>query len=370
MHADYRLLRATDEAEARGDARAALELIKQDLRMRHDDSFWRPEKIERMMQLAVLGPALPRWVTSRWILAQAAQWLDEANRSRMSEAFSIAFRAGGFVASRYRDGFDLRTKILDHNWVFRQAFLYDLGGLRHFLDHVASADLVAGADHIDDWAKTSLSGFQLLEENPRTLHWFDLRHRTEVATPNIGSATLLEPGDCAVGRLQTVDEGWMFDCAPLYVPHRVAQQVADEPADWVTALAGVGHGAAGDGGFATNGHDFQLLTDVPRIIQHLLLIDVEENVFDRPVIERFPELLPLEVGLVRAAMDGLLGEDIRGLRPWPTVGAAVLQPPVFAELLSPSRPDDPVRLRQLATRLAEPAATVCRDLATELEAAA
>jgi hypothetical protein len=369
--ADIRILRATDEAEARGDARGALDLMKQDLRLRDDDSFWRPEKIERLMQLSVLGPVLPDWATSRWILAQAAQWLDEANRSRTSEAFTVAFRVGGFVANRYRDDVDLRTKILDHNWVFRQAFLYDLGGLRHFLDQVASADLVAGADHIAEWAETPLSGFQLMGETPRTLHWLDLREGTQIATPNIGSATLLEPGDCAVGRLQPVDDGWMFDSAPLYVPRRAAQQVAEEPADWVKALARVGQQAGVDGsGFTTVGHDFQLLTDVPRIIQHLLLIDVEENVFDRPVVDRFPERLPLEVGLVRAAMDGLLDEDIRGLRPWPTVGAALLQPPVFAELLSPSRPEDPARLRQLAPRLAEPAATVCLDLAFELEAAA
>lgn len=372
LRADYRILRATDEAEARGDAGGALELIKCDLLKRDADNFWRPEKVERLMQLAVLGPTLPRWATSRWILAQAAQWLDEANRARVERAFEIAFQVGGFVADHYRDDFDLRTKILDHNWVFRQAFLYDLAGLRHFLERVASADLVAGADQIADWAETPLSGFQLLEETPRTLHWFDLGERVEVETPNIGSATLLEPGDCAVGRLQPVREEWIFDCAPLYVPQRVAQQVADDPPNWVTALAGADPAVVGeDRGLRTNGHDFGLLTDVPRIIQHLVLIDVEQNVFERPVDDDpAPEVLPLQVSLVRAAMDGLLDDDVCAFTPWPTVGAAVLQPPVLAALFSPSRPGDPTRLRQLAPRLAYPAATVCWDVAKELEAAA
>ena len=350
LHADYRILRATDEAEARGDAGGALELIKRDLVKRDDDNFWRPEKVERLMQLAVLGPTLPRWATSRWILAQAAQWLDESNRARVERAFEIAFQVGGFVADHYRDDFDLRTKILDH---------------------VASGDLIAGADQIADWAETPLSGFQLLEETPRTLHWFDLRERAEVETPNIGSATLLEPGDCAVARLQPVREEWIFDCTPLYVPQRVAQQVADDPADWVTALAGADQAVAGeDRGLRTNGHDFGLLTDVPRLIQHLVLVDVEQKVFDRPVDDPALEVLPLQVGLMRAAMDGLLEDDVLAFDPWPTVGAAVLQPPVLAALFAPSRPGDPTRLRQLAPRLAYPAATVCRDVARELEAAA
>lgn len=371
LHADYRILRATDEAEARGDARGALQIVERDLRVRDDDNFWRPEKVERLIQLDVLGSVLPRWATSRWILAQAAQWLDEDNRARMGEAFSAAFRAGGFDPSRYRDDFDLRTKVMDHNWVFRQAFLYDLGGLRHFLAEVASPDLVAGADHVSDWVETPLGGFRLLEETPRWLTWFDLRTRVEVETPNVGSATLLEPGDCAIGRLQPIREGWMFDFVPLYVPQHVAQQVAEEPADWVTALSELADGPTGDGrGVSTNGHDFRLLTDVPQVLQHMLLIDVEDTLFDRPVTDPSPEVLPLETGLVRAAMDGLLADDIRGLSPWPTVGAAVLRPRVLKTLLTSARTGDANRLREVAHRLAEPAATVCRDLAVELEAAA
>lgn len=371
LHADYRILRATDEAEARGDARGALQLMERDLRLRDDDNFWRPEKVERLIQLDVLGPVLPRWATSRWILAQAAQWLDEDNRARMGEAFSAAFRAGGFDPSRYRDDFDLRTKVMDHNWVLRQAFLYDLGGLRHFLAGVASPDLVAGADDISDWVETPLGGFQLLEETPRLLTWFDLGTRAEVETPNIGSATLLEPGECAIGRLQPVREGWMFDCVPLYVPQQVAQKVTDGPADWVRTLSELGERPAGDGrGVSTNGYDFRLLSDVPQILQHMLLIDVEETVFDRPVTDPSPGALPLEVGLVRAAMDGLLEDDIRGLSPWPTVGATVLLPRVLKKVLASARTGDANRLREVARRLAEPAATVCRHLALELEAAA
>lgn len=370
VQADCRILRATDEAEARGDARAALQVVEQDLRLRRDDNFWRPEKIERLIQMDVLGPVLPRWATSRWILAQAAQWLDEDNRARTADAFSLAFRVGGFDPSRYRSDFDLRTKVMDHNWVFRQAFLYDLGGLRHFVDEVASPDLVAGADDLADWPGTPLGGFQLLEETPRVLTWFDLRERVEVETPNIGSATLLEPGDCAIGRLQPVREGWIFDCIPLYVPQRVAQQVADEPADWVTTLGDLDHATPCDGrGVCTNGHDFRLLTDVPQVLQHLLLADVEETVSDRRVTDA-AEILPLEVGLVRAAMDGLLGDDIRGLSPWPTVGATVLRPRALRSLLTSARTGDANRLREVARRLADPAARVCRDLAAELEVAA
>jgi hypothetical protein len=139
----------------------------------------------------------------------------------------------------------------------------------------------------------------------------------------------------------------------------------------VAALEGVDHEATGDGrGVLTNGHDFQLLTDVPRLIQQMLLIDVEETVYERELDVSTAELGALELGLVRAALDGRLGDDVRGLSPWPTVGAAVLRPPVLDKVFTSARTGDPVRLRHLARQLAQPAASVCRDLATELEEAA
>lgn len=370
-HADLRILRATDEAEARGDARGAAQLINEDLRCRKDANFWRPERIGRLLQLSLLSSYLPRWATSRWTLSQAAQWLDEDNRHRTMEAFAVAFAAGGFDPDTYADPVDLRTKILDHNWVFRQCFLYDLGGLRHFLDSVASADLVVGADRIRDWADTPLGGYRLLRETPRTLTWFDLAAGEEVATANLGAATLLEPDDFAVGRLVPVEGGSMFESAPLLVPEQVAQRVADDPAAWVSAVADVGHGD-GDGGreVITGGHDFELLTDVPRIVQHLCMLAVERDVYGHTFDAANVDVRAVQVRLVRAAMDGRVGDRLVDISPWPTVAATVLNPFVVAGLLSAPCPGDGEALNRLAARLAEPAATVCRALAAAMETGA
>lgn len=65
LMADLGILRAVDEAEARGDAHGALDLVLRDRRVRDDEGFWRPEKVRRLLQLTALGPLLPRWATSR-----------------------------------------------------------------------------------------------------------------------------------------------------------------------------------------------------------------------------------------------------------------------------------------------------------------
>lgn len=371
LMADLGILRAVDEAEARGDAHGALDLVLRDRRVRDDEGFWRPEKVRRLLQLTALGPLLPRWATSRWILAQAAQWLDEDSRHRTREAFALTFRAGGFDSTRYAGDLDLRSKIVDHNWVFRQAFLYDLGGLRHFLDTGASADLVAGADRVRDWAEVPLGGYRLLGETPTTVTWFDLRAGEEVGTANLGAASLLEPGEHALGRLVPLRDGRMFESAPLYVPEQVAREVADDPVSWVAALARVGHPDPGDDrAVGTAGHDFALLTDVPAVVEQTMMLELE-----RCVRGRLPDAASLDpvatrLGFVRAAVEGRLPEEMVGTGTWPVVAAAVLDPSAFLRLWRPPHPGDPDDWRRLATRLAAPASDLCRELADAMSAAA
>lgn len=369
--ADIRILRATDEAEARGDASGALDLIQHDLRLRQDDHFWRPERVTRLLQLSTLGPLLPAWATSRWVLAQAAQWVDESNRDRMGGAFAAAFRVGGFDPSRYRDELDLRTKILDHNWVFRQAFLFDLGGLRHFLDDVASPDLVEGADHIGDWVQSRMGAYQYVEGTPQRLTWLDLAEGSEADTANIGSATLLEPGDFCIGRLQPLREGRMFESAPLRVPERVARRIAVDPADWVATLAAARFDSGdGDECVSTNGHDFPLLTDVPGIVQQMVVMEVQRTVCGRDLDDTSPDEDLVGLGLVRAAVEGRLGEEVLDISPWPVVAATILRPSVYLRLANSPEGADARDWRRLGSRVAGPAASLCRGLADLVEAAA
>ena len=360
-HAEFPLLHATDAAEVRGDAWGALQLIARDLAHRGDEVFWRPDRVERLLQLAHLGPCRPRWATSRWILAQAAQALDNSTRVRTHRAFEITLGIRGEEVDV--DDIDRRAKILDHDWVFREVFLYELGGLQHFLSRIASADLVAGADRIHEWARAPMGGFRFLREEPLTLTWLDLADDSEVQSLNLGTATMLEPGDCAIGRLVTIDEGAMFETAPLLVPEPLARAVAEDPPGWVTLLAAVSREQA----IETSVRDFRTLTDVPKIVQDLVLLETAELLHGRPPqIERLADVDELEQGLLRAALEQQLPE-MHGSVPWPAVAATLLDPRVVASLADNVTLDDAPKFRLLSCRLGGPAGHLCLEVADELE---
>ncbi len=369
--AEFRLLAATDAAEARGDAEGALEIIEKDLARRRGPDYWRPERLMRLAQLSMLGCMLPGWATSRWILAQAAQTLDETSRLRTRRAFEIAFATGSPEAVPARDDFDRRVKTMDRDWVFRQALLYEQGGLDHFVRNVASHDLLVAADRIDDWAHAPMGAYRLVREEPQTLRWLDVGTGEDVETLNIGAACLLAPGDCVLGRLVSIESGSMFESAPLPVPEDLALRVADAPADWVAAVSTACRTDEGDDLrklIAIN--DFRLLTDVPTVLQTAVAWDVAQRSQPSPQPETFSDRRALHVGLVRAALDQRLGDGPEGLSCAPAVAAALLEPVVFSGLWATLRTVDAENLRRLAATLAGPAADLCRLLAVDLQATA
>jgi hypothetical protein len=228
------VLRATDDAERRGDARAALDLMEG-----HPGGFgfWRPWRVRALLQMAMFGSLLPPWATSRWILAQALQHLGQPGGGpdrRVHRALDQAIELrGGRARLPGRDPIDTVCRVMDNDWVFRQLHLYELGGLRHFLDRVASPDLVAGADRIRDWAKSPMGGYRLLTQDAATVTWQDLGAGEPILTANIGSAALVVPGECVIGRMVPIEAGAMFESAPLLVPEDVAIRVRSiPPAGW------------------------------------------------------------------------------------------------------------------------------------------
>ena len=372
--AELPLLQATDAAEARGDARAALELIAQDMERRNDPNFWRPERLQRLAQLFAFGPSLPRWVTSRWILAQAAQHLDPRTRGRGIRAIEIAIETRGADTLIGVDEMDARVKVMDHDWVHRQVWLYELGALGHFVSRVASPDLLAGADRIHEWMRTPMGAFRLVEEAPLAMTFLDLATGDEVTALNVGSATLFEVGECAIGRLVPIEGGAMFESAPLRVPDEVAQQVAEEPAEWVAAVAAGCRAASESGspGLITTMPEFGMVTDVPHLVRLRLAVEAAWARGDELTPKDLtPEVLTsLGVALVRDALDDRMPETDWDEKQWPIVAATLLEPGVFVDVAAALAPDDGPRLVRLADRLAGPAGSLCRDLAREVEAAA
>jgi len=371
--AELPILQATDEAEARGDAWASLRLIERDLLRRGDEYFWRPERLERLAQLTGLASMLPRWATSRWILAQAAQCLDQRGRSRVLKALETAVAArGGEAALVGTDEHDAKAKVIDHDWLYRQVLLYELGRLQHFIGRVASPDLLAGADRIHDWARAAMGGFRLVEESPLTLTWSDLATGEDVETLNLGAASLLTPGDCVIGRLVPID-GAMFESPPLFVPGHVAQQVADDPAEWVATVsdACLDAASAGECFPTTRGHDFRLLTDVPVVVQQVVALAVAEQTSGRAnPLASAADLTALELGLVRAALDGQLADLELPCSPWPSVAATLSHPRVVSSLEQRLRASDGPKLVRLAPLLGGPAGDICLELACDLETVA
>lgn len=352
---------------------ATLEMIQLDLEVRRDDTFWRPERIRRLLQLAVFGPLLPRWATSRWILEQAAQTLDRRGRGRALKAIEIAVEMrGGEQTLVGTDALDARAKVMDHDWVFRQLLLYDFGGLQDFVARIASSELLAGADRIHEWARTPMGGFRLLRESPSTLTWQNLNTQAEVESLNLGSASLVAHGECVIGRLVPVDEGAMFETAPLFVPDSLAQLVADDPQDWVAAMsAECRRERPVEQRIETGGFDFRLLTDVPVALEQIAVHAlVERDAEERAAPTGSADPVAARVALLRAALDDKLDDVDLFVSPWPSVAASLLDPGVFLTFSQTLLPQDRPKLGRLADLLARPADAVFRRLADDLEGAA
>lgn len=364
-------MQAADAAEARGDAATALDLMAEYPDGPDGKLFWRQERLRRLIQLAALGPILPGWATSRWILAQALQCLDERTRGRGLTALEVAVRTrGGQGALPGVDPVDARCDVMDRDWVYRQVFLYELGGLEHFLRRVATPDLLVGADRIEDWARAPMGAYRLVAESRPLLTWEDLGSGRTVETPNIGSATLLEPGDCAIGRAVPIEEGTMFEAAPLFVPESAADRVVADPAGWLDAVEAAcrERDDHDEPVCRTGGHDFALLTDVPLIVRHALQRIVVDWGSSQDL--RDPDRMPKEAAaFIRTAVRGELDRE-DGVSPWPSVAAALLEPRVSDFLLDDLGASDLPAVARLADDLAGPAADVCRWIAGDLRESA
>jgi len=364
--ANFPILRAVDAAEAEGDAMKAWQLIETDLdRRKSTERFWHPERLGRLQQLGTLDELLPRWATSRWILAQAVRSLHPSRRRPQKLASDHTVRiAGGPERYPGVDEVDSSCKLMDHDWVYRQLMLYEHGGLHFFLDHVASSGLTGRADRIGQWAEVPMGAFELQKAGSRTLRWLDLGSGCELETPNIGSAALLGEGEHAIGRLAPTEEGQMFESAPMFVPADLAARVAQAPGDWMATLEEGCHRDASIGRrISTQAPGFPLLSDVPTWQQDALVHGVVDRAEDAAIRSSESSLVDACVAVVRMAMRRDDEFAQHPFDPWPVVGSLLLEPAILIELMFRPRPFDGAGFLNLAERLAQPAARLCELLA-------
>jgi hypothetical protein len=353
---------AVDEAERRGDAEGALRLMRSRMLGPDGDRFWRPWRINRVLQVTTLGEALPAWGVSRWIVAQAHEVLGtlgmaaDPRRGRCEE-LTLEIR-GGLDGLSTHGEMDARCKLMDHDWVYRQLFLYELGGLRDFVVRSATPELLAGADHIHDWTKAPMTALRLVERAPGTVTWEYVETGEPLELPNIGSATMVVPGEHVLGRLVPTEAGVMLESAPLVVPQRTARRVADDPGSWTDAVA------AAREDIETAGFEHGLVSDVRQLIWQLGLHD-----FRQPL----PEASELDAHFARRALATARAcLDVRSvwqpddLDPWGCLRAALLEPGVVMRVPAVGGSGDIEVFERLSHLLAPPADVVCRDLMDEL----
>jgi len=248
-----------DLAEARGDAEAALDVILSNPVGPDGRVFWRPWRIERLAELTEYEE-LPQWAIARWVVAQSLQHLD-GNSERMMRGLqeAILFR-GGMEGLPGVDDIDARCKVMDHDWVFRQRFVYDHGGLQHFVRRGAQAGLLARAGDMSPWLQARMSGYNLVEQSACTQLWADLSDGSRHEVLNLGSPAPREIGDCVLGRVVQLEGLALFEGVPLSVPRQVADEVAGAPEEWVDLLAdGVHRHGIGSGATRTESGRIQLL---------------------------------------------------------------------------------------------------------------
>jgi len=362
---DLPAMRRVDEAERRGDALDALRLI-----LASPDggqsAFWRSWRIARLAQLVSLGPMLPAWVHSRWILEQALQDLSPATRTITAGALDAAIEIrGGPAALPGNDPSDAHVRVVDGDWAYRQAYLFDLGGLAAFLRDRATVDLVAGADRIEEWERATMGGYQLVGHGPAVTRWADLATGEVIEVPALGSGVLMLPGEHAIGRLVPIEGGRMFETAPLPVPERVARWVADDPYEWREALE---EDRDAGGRITTGGHRFGFIADVPDAALLLTVLpglDWKAGPRDDEVVAAVmttaKDALATHAGLRRPADE---------VSPWPCLAAAVVDPLILTAVANAPGAADATVFARLGGLLAEPAAAVCRSLADVARAAA
>jgi len=356
-----------DEAEARGDASGALDVMEAFALGPDGQDFWRPWRIECLCQIATLASILPAWVTSRWICNQALQCLDEGSRDQKRRAYDLAVELrGGRDQLPGVDEADAHGRVVDRDWVYRQLFLFELGGLEFFTRKVASSVLLAGADSITEWSRAPMGGYELVEEGTAITTWRDLGSGELHGVAEIGSGVFVAPGEHVIGRLVPTESGRMFESRPLRVPEHLAHSVADRPADWLDLSRA----------FTTTADDEPIVTDVPG--RDGLVSDVPTYAWQLAVLGPGPAHAdPYADGFARALARAVLDVVARELdlerdrcpdevNIWPCLGAALLEPYVVDGLVDALRPADQQVLLRLSQLLAEPAATLCREAANEL----
>jgi hypothetical protein len=175
------------------------------------------------------------------------------------------------------------------------------------------------------------------------------------------------PEEHVIGRLVPIEGRSMFEAAPLVVPRRVAEHVAEDPVGWVDSLRAA-RDRIGGNVIVTSGRESGLVSDVPAVIWQYAVLDGSAPI--PPASELTSATAKGVLELAREQLVTPADDDPSDVDAWACLSAGLLEPGVALALLELMEPRDRDLLQQLTERLADPAAALCSRLAQDFGQAA
>lgn len=233
-------MRRTADAEARGDAAAAL------------DAYWRSRRIVEaphghdLAHLARLGDQAPGWLVSRWVVRQAYHWMLLSEDPRAEAAVRMVLAAtyelpDDLNARRLRE---LGTQAAATDWLVPELAVHAHCGLADFLEVRAEAPLLARASRIAGWVEAPLAVYRYQGLRAEGITVTALGSGSTCEVLHLGCTTGVAPDATVLGRLVQidVDPGWVFERRPLEIDEQTARDLVPalrsaDPVDWLWTLA-------------------------------------------------------------------------------------------------------------------------------------
>jgi hypothetical protein len=219
---DPRVWRAV-QAEARGDAATALELLSDaDV---DDDPLHRQD----LRTIAQVGDHAPSWLIARWLTRQALRWLRFTRDERYERALYLSLQ-GTYWCRADLTVADLPSayaRALADDWVTREIALYAYQALDDFLDRVADKQLVDRAGSVRSWTRMPLRAYRLGPSDLECRTVTEVVAGLEYDVVDLGDGSTDPAGTHVLGRLVPVGgELSLFECLPLPLDEQTAVDIA------------------------------------------------------------------------------------------------------------------------------------------------
>ena len=219
-----------------------------------------------LIELSQLGDDSPPWAYSRWIGRQSQRWLAAVADPRVRECAAEAFATTHedfsvldppwlppFDPDSFDDGEDedeedslewareVMSREFVANWLAFQLCVYELGGMRDFLEREASDALIEASDLPYQWADAKLGVYIYGWRQGDTLSVYDLQNKQERTVLHLGASSDVPECTIVLGRLVpiTQEPGLMFESRPLVIDPETARGIVGLSAvsgSWTTAV--------------------------------------------------------------------------------------------------------------------------------------